>query len=142
MYPAIQSNTARTWKSVQAHHFIAGALALVLAALVATGGWQLSKGGGGTSPVQHVSLAVSAPPLAAPRQTAMTYYLVSTQDEANLLQGGIDAQGADPRYFNFVVVKDDEALNQEVQLVVHENDILYANGQPEIKLVDLRGPVR
>ena len=136
MQLAIQTTTTRTWKEVKDHYLIAGALALALA-LVATGGWRLSTGSG-ANPAQHVPLAVSALPLAAPPQTLMSYYLVSSQDEANVLRGAIAAQGIDPQYFHVAVVNDDDTLNQTVQLVVHENDILYSNGLPEIKLVDLR----
>jgi hypothetical protein len=135
---AMHPTTARTFTRIRAHYFLVGQLALALAAIAAIGAWQLSSGGGGTSPVQHVPLAVSAPPLAARQQTAMTYYLVSTQDEANVLRGAINAQGVDPQYFSFAVVNNNDTLNQTVQLVAHENDILFAVGQPEIRLVDLR----
>ncbi len=135
---AILSTPARTWKTVKAHHFMAGALVVFLAAVVAAGGWQFVSSGG-TTPAPHVKTAAVAS--STTQGLAPVYYLVSSEDQKDALVAAIGAQEIDSRAlgaFQVVVAKDDETANQVQQMVNDQNRILFDNGQPEMKVVDLR----
>jgi hypothetical protein len=128
MQPAIQSTTARTFHQVKAHHFIAGGIAFALAVLISAGALQLSSGGGG-NPAQRPAVAAAQPSSMAVPESP-TYYLVSSQAQADFALSAIVAQKGDEARskVSFVVVNDVDEVNQTVQLVAHENDILYAAG--------------
>ncbi len=141
---AIQTTTTRTWKSVKAHYLIAGGVAIVLAAVVATGGWQLAtSGGGGAAPAPHVKAAAVAS--STTQGPAPVYYLVSSEDQKEALVAAIGAQEIDSQAlgaFQVVVATDDETASQVQQMVNDQTRILVDTGQPEIKVVDLRGPAQ
>jgi len=141
MISAIPTTTARTWNSVKAHYFLVGQLALALAVIAAIGAWQLSSGGGTASAPQNPVVSVSAPSFVTEAQPSPVYYLVSSEEQKDRLLSAIVAQVGDFQPLpdvHFVVVDSDDTLNQTVQMVVQQNDILYSNGLPEIKMVDLR----
>ncbi len=141
----IQSTTARTWKEVKAHHLLAGGLAILVAALLAAGGWRLAGSGGGTAAVQHVA-PVAAPASTITSQPTATYYLVSSQDQADALQVVLDdatnirTAAGDFRPFDqqITVAPDDETASQTVQFVAQLNDMLVPSGAQPIQVVDLR----
>ncbi len=138
---AILATPARTWKTVKAHHFIAGALAVVVVALVATLAWQLT-GNGGTASVERVPAAVVTSSLTT-SAPGPVFYLVSSEDQKDALASAIGAQEIDRQAlgeFQIIVANDDETANQIMEMVVGQNAILFSNGQPEMKLVDLRQP--
>ncbi len=138
---AILSTPVRTWKTVKAHHFIAGGLAVLVAALAATGSWRLADSGG-TASVQRVPVAVVSHSVTT-SAPAPVFYLVSSEDQKDALVSAIGAQEIDSRAlgdFEIIVAPDAETVNRATQMVVDQNAILFSNGLPEMKIVDLRQP--
>jgi hypothetical protein len=66
---------------------------------------------------------------------------VSSEAQKDFLLRAVAAQMGDsvaPGEINVLVANDNDKLSQTVQMIVDENAVLYAAGEPEIKLVDLR----
>ena len=128
---AIQSTTARTWKSVRAHHVVAGGLAVVLAALAAAGSLQLlASDVAGRASVQGGAPAVVAPSSATTSQPRPFVYVVSSPDQAQALRSALDHE---------VVFGGLPPLEADIMIVSGEADLEHeATVAKGVQIIDLR----
>ncbi len=148
MHFATSNTTTGTLQRTHGNFYLAAALGLVLAALAATAAWQLNlTGTGSTTPAARAGSTY----VASPREPDLTYYLVASQSQAGfVLQGQDDAdhiRAADGDFgprddVEVLTANDGASLDLAMQDITDANAIRSQTGLAEIKLVDLRDPLR